>query len=406
MTLIRLSLLLTLAMTGCLPGSHREPPRIVEPVLSKTIGRHELVDYLNKQNHGLSSWRCMNTKVHVSMPGLPLPQKLSGSLACSAPSQFRLLSDNMIAHADFGSNEDICWAYIQPGESMVLTWKHEDSHLLQGLQGGLPRLEPDWLMLVLGVHPLDADRYELQNGPSGSREVWLVAVENSPDGTSLRRVVKVDTVLGIAREHALYDSNGQALLRAQLSNHKSCGGYRLPHTVKIQFPQCATELTLNFTGIETDCQIADALWHPPRGKNIEVVDLGDVMRARMQRDPEFLRHQPLTPRPFPDSPTAELPGKSLPDGIPVAETENKQSLFERQISYSKPDNGGRYFNTDPKEIGPDWNDDPRSLSAPESLPSEGVMPLPRTGALAAPDFDVVAPRNRAPRRRSWLPFSK
>jgi len=394
MTLFRLPLLLTLAMTGCLSGSHREPPRIVEPALSKTIGRQELVDYLNKQNHGLRSWRCMNTKVHVSMPGLPIAQKLSGSLACSAPSQFRLVSDNMIAHADFGSNGDICWAYIQPGDPMVLTWKHEDSHLLQHLPGGLPRLEPDWLMAVLGVQPLDADRYELQNGPSGSREVWLVAVEDSPDGSSLRRVIKVDTVLGVVREHALYDSERQALLRAHLSNYKSCGGHRLPHTVKIQFPQRETELTLNFTGIETDCQIADALWQPPRGKNIEVVDLGDVMRARMHHDPEFRRQQELMPLHSPESKTTELPRRKNKDDLSMLETGNDQSSFEKSISYNRPDNGDQYFGSDSNDAGPDWDEDSRSL-----------MPPPQTGALVAPDFDIVAPRKIAPRRRSWLPFS-
>jgi hypothetical protein len=406
MTSTRPLLLLTLAITGCIWGNDREQARIVDPALPKSIGRVELVEFLNKQNQGLHSWRCMNTKVHVSMPGLPLPQKLSGTLACSAPSQFRLVADNLIAHADFGSNGDLCWAYIQPGDSTVLTWKHEDSHLLQHLPGGLPRLEPDWLMTVLGVQPLDADRYELQNAPSGSREVWLVAIENSPDGTSLRRVIKVDTVLGVAREHALYDSEGQALLRAQLSHYKSCGGHRLPHTVRIHFPQCETELTLNFTGIEADCQIADALWHPPHGKNIEVVDLGDAMRNRIQRDPEYRRLQQLPPLESPDNRSAEVPGQTFRDGSPFPERGNDPRSFDNEVSYNRPDSSDRSLDVDPQEFGRDQNEYRDSLAAPESLPSHRPLVPPETEPLAAPEFDVVAPRQRAPRRRSWLPFSK
>lgn len=272
---------LLMTASGCLFGKKEEAPVVVDPVLPPSMGRHELVDYLNAQCDGLTSWRSRDTSVHVRTPQIPMPQKLRGSLACSSPSNFRLVANNVLAQADFGSNQDFCWAYAKPGESVVLTWRHEDSHLLRHVPGGLPRLEPEWLMTILGIRPLNADDYEVQNPPSGSREIWLVDIEDV-EGSTLRRVIKVDTLRGVVREHALYDGDGVALLRAQLSNYRNCNGAKLPHEVKISFPTHETELTLVFNNVETNCSIPDTVWTPPRGANLEYVDLGDVVRQHLK----------------------------------------------------------------------------------------------------------------------------
>lgn len=275
--------ILLMSACGCIFGKKEEAPVIVDPVLPATMGRHELIDYLNSQCTGLTSWRSRDTTVHVRTPQIPMPQKLRGSLACSAPSNFRLVANNVLAQADFGSNNELCWAYAKPGESVVLTWRHEDSHLLRHIPGGLPRLEPEWLMTILGIRPLNADDYEVQNPPSGSREIWLVDVEDV-DGSTLRRVIKVDTVRGVVREHALYDGDGIALLRAQLSNYRNCSGANLPHEVKISFPTHETELTLTFNSVETNCTIPETVWTPPRGTNLEYVDVGNMVRRQLEYD--------------------------------------------------------------------------------------------------------------------------
>lgn len=287
-----LAILLLLVMpsiVGCQWGwSSRAMSReskFIEPAISMEMTCNELVDYLNQKTTGLRSWRCPNTTVAVSMPGLPLPQKLKGSIACSAPGNFRLIADGaMLVHADFGANDDYCWAFMKPGEPAVLTWRHEDSHLLQHLPGCPPRLEPSWLMTVLGVRPLDPDDYELTSAPQGSRELWLVAIESAPDGTTLRRTIKVDTVSGTIREHALYDSERQPLLRVQLGQYRRVGPYHLPHQAKIRFEREDTELLLSFASIHPDYEFTKQMWTPPAGRGIEFVDLGDLVRQNMHRD--------------------------------------------------------------------------------------------------------------------------
>ncbi|MFN9717610.1 MAG: hypothetical protein ACK58L_02885 [Planctomycetota bacterium] len=289
MSHIRIILLLTLAATGCQVFQRGKEVQTVRPVLSAEMTREELVQYLNSQSEGLRNWRCNDTVVEVNLPKLP-DQRLKGTFHCSWPSHFRLDAGNLIGiQANLGSNDDICWAYFQPGEPMVLTWKHQDAYLLQYLPDGIPRLEPEWLLTILGIQPLDLERYQLTRPPEGSRELWLAAIENAPDGSSLRRVIKVDTVNGVAREHALYDRNGNFVLRAQLKDHKMCGHYRLPHTVAIDFPANKTRLTLRFSGIQPDCDLSDSLWQPPHSSQIQSMDVGAMIRERIPSAEQHFR---------------------------------------------------------------------------------------------------------------------
>ncbi len=386
-----LLLMLLLATSGCKLGQRRQEAKIIDPVLPTSITRDEIVDYLNSKTDGLQSWRCTRTQVEVKSPELPIRQKLTGTLACSTPGQFRLVCDNMVGHADFGSNQDICWAYVKPGESIVMTWKHEDSHLLQHLPGGMPRLEPDWLMTILGIQPLDAEHYELQNSPLGSRELWLVAVEDAADGTSLRRVIKVDTVTGVARLHALYDNEGQPLLMAHLSNHKKCGPHSLPHTVRIEFPATETQLSLNFTNIETGCQIADTLWQPPSGRSVDVVDLGNVVRNQLHHDPEFQRRQKQSPMPTPTLKTVADPRGDSFDGRVHARS---VSDVRRDFSDEFPEtlNDDRFYGS--KTLGPDENRVAEFDASPGSLHA------------TPPEFDSVRPSPSTRKKWPWPRSSK
>ncbi len=389
MTLSRNILLLILHTTtvGCQMSGKSTVVHHVDPVLSNTLSGEELVDYLNSQNKGLYGWRCMETQVHVRMPGLPLPQKLSGALSCSAPSSFRLTADNFVAMADVGSNDELCWSYFKPGEPVVMTWRHEDSHLLEYVPGNFPRLDPEWLMVILGIQPLDATNFQIQKPPAGSRELWLVSIEESASGQPLRRVIKVDTVRGVAREHSLIDHNGDHLLRVQLSNHRTCGGHIIPHTVKISFPPQKTELTLNFKDIEPNYQIADGLWTPPGGDRIERIDVGDYVRSM---------HGDIPPSQKPDrQPRVEVPrNDTMLDGTPQRRGDEFQvpefdpldpsdeTLFPEGRS---PDD--RFFGNEDPEAAPQSID-----AAADDDRSDSRSPIRGAGFQEEPDFDIVAPR--------------
>ena len=88
---------------------------------------------------------------------------------------------------------------------------------------------------------------------------------------------------GDIREHALYDSERNPLVRAQLSGYRWYNQKRIPQSVKLMFTQMDSEMTLTFDGIETNPHLPDELWRMP-DHNLKVVDLGEVIRSRMLVD--------------------------------------------------------------------------------------------------------------------------
>lgn len=276
------ALLLLAGVCGCSLSSRQQQVEYRDPALPMSLSREELVTYLNNQHQGLDGWRCTSTRMSVRLPN-GMCQRLKGAIACQSPQYFRLTASNVIARTDLGSNASRCWVYVKPGESALMTWKHQDTSLLQQIPTGIPYIDPNWLMLVLGITPLNVDEYELSHGPAGTRELWLTAIEQSPTGRPLRRVIKVDTMRGVVREHSVYDSEAHPLVRAILSGHKSHGGNLIPGTVKLQFPQMDSEMSLAFANIEVNPPLPDALWQLP-DHNVEVVDLGEIIRAKMMAE--------------------------------------------------------------------------------------------------------------------------
>ena len=276
-----ISILITVlsGTTGCsMPGRQKQVQHR-DPALPMTLNREELVSYLNNQNQGLDGWQSTSTRLAVRLPN-GMYQRLKGAIACQSPQYFRLTASNVIARTDLGSNASRCWVYVKPGESALMTWKHQDTSLLQQIPTGIPYIDPNWLMLVLGIKPLDVNDYELSRGPAGTRELWLTAIEQSATGRPLRRVIKVDTMHGVVREHSVYDSEAHPLVRAVLSGHKPHGGNLIPSCVKLQFPQMDSELALTFGNIEVNPNLPDALWRLP-DHGVKVVDLGKIIRNKM-----------------------------------------------------------------------------------------------------------------------------
>ncbi|MDG2129418.1 MAG: hypothetical protein P8K08_15570 [Fuerstiella sp.] len=337
--------------SGCQLPWHKEEARYVDPALPMSLSTGELVDYLNRQNQGLESWRCTTTRMEVRLPNA-LPVRLKGNIACQAPRRFRLTADNVIARADLGSNDNRCWFYSRPGEPAVMTWKHEDSAMIQQVPSGVPYIDPNWLMLVLGVTPLDATDYEVSKGLARERELWLSAIEDSPSGRPLRRVVKVDTIRGVIREHSVYDSEANPLVRAHLSRHQSWNGHLIPKLVKLQFPQMDSEITLTFEDIETNPHLPEGLWRLP-DDNVQVVDVANVIRQKfsaqygrqkMASPPAYSPRVRLEPPVFrKNDKTALSPTESTFDGASGATTDIAAPDWDTPISFSKPATAGDTF---------------------------------------------------------------
>lgn len=405
------SVFLMIAPVGCrgwLPFTNKV--RRIEPAMSMSIDRDTLVDKLNQQSAGLNGWRSHSTKLRVRAPGMPT-STLTGSIACKSPNYFRLSADNVFAKADLGSNASKCWAYTKPGEPAILTWNHEDTKLIQQLDLGVPFIDPDWLMLVLGITPLDASKYQLGPAPNGRPELWLTAMEQTPQGRRMKRIIKVDSIEGVVREHALYDENNTAVVQAILSSHRPHAGYLVPGQVRLVFPSMKTELTLSFKSIETNPMLPDQLWHMP-DKKVRVVDLGIVARQHLlasgrQIAPAAGQTSMVSHASSFEEPTAEISQQSYervtamnqPTHQTSSASDNSFEAFMAAEGLETADDNAEFFD-------PNGNSSNKDNSAHNSFPmanaaepefdsaagswGDDTTP-PATETLEAPDWDDPAP---------------
>ncbi|MBL8820032.1 MAG: hypothetical protein JNL58_28670 [Planctomyces sp.] len=273
------SLMLSGLMIGCQGLETNSSQKYVEPALPMSLSREELIAHINRHTRGLESWQCMDTQIRIRLPN-GLRQRLSGSLACEAPSNFRLTARNAIANADLGTNNDICWFYMKPGDIPLMMWRHDDAELLDQVQLGFPRVDPRWLMNVLGVVPLAAEDFTLSHGPAGSKELWLQAIDEKPNGEAARRAIKVDTISGHVREHVIYDRDRNPVVRANLKDYKTVQGNVLPTQISLEFPMLDMEIALTFSRIDPNSTAPKSLWTMPNGAD-HVVNLGDEIRKKV-----------------------------------------------------------------------------------------------------------------------------
>lgn len=275
----RTILLLLPLLAGCqldLFGAKR--PVVGPAVLSRSADVERVAAVVNTGTQRLRSWRCAETRVYLRAAGLAMPQRLSGSLACESPGRFRLVAGNVVGvHADLGANEERGWVYAKPGESVVLTWRHEDSWMLSETMPGFPQLDPEWLMQLFGLSLLNPADYRIETPADVRNEIWLAGERESERGRN-RWVIQVDLQEGRIREQVLYGEAGEVLMRAELSDYQGEPGARLPHHLRLVFPETSTELTLALGRIEINPQLSANLWRPPTGGAARLVDLRDLER--------------------------------------------------------------------------------------------------------------------------------
>lgn len=218
-------LLLLPLLAGCqLELFGRKRPVVGLAELSRGADVELVAAVVNRGTERLRSWRCAETKVYLRAAGLAMPQRLSGSLACEAPGRFRLVAGNVVGvHADLGANEDRGWVYAKPGESVVLTWRHEDAWMLSESMPDFPQLDPEWLMQLFGLSTLNPADYRIETPADVGNEIWL-AGERATERGLHRWVIQVDLQEGRIREQVLYGEAGKVLMRAELSDYQGEAG--------------------------------------------------------------------------------------------------------------------------------------------------------------------------------------
>lgn len=221
--------------------------------LPPNLSALELISYVNRNSMRLQSWRSSDVKIYPRSR-LAVTGWVSAYIAVERPRNFRLMGSVLGRNAvDLGSNDENFWFWIRDAqpEQNFLARHDELSEVQQRLQ--IP-FQPDWLMEVLGVVPIDEGEFSMQTEGMPEKTARLVSDRMSPQGELVRKVIVVDLCYGRLLEHALYDAHGRLVARAVFSNHQrdAATGIELPHQIDLDWPAEGLALTMEIGQIEVN----------------------------------------------------------------------------------------------------------------------------------------------------------
>ena len=274
-----------LPTVGCQSAGQQAGPFVGRAALPADISKDELVAHLNAQAARTAGWRCR--KIAVKVPNAPADA--SGMLAVQYPRRLRLKANVLnLAVADVGSNADRIWCWVNPrfsgGPAETLTCRHASFDAVRtaaATGGGGPVIpfDPDWLMEVLGVAPLDPRCVRLQLAPDGGPLWHLVSHRSDPGGRRVLRIIHVDAAHGQVLAHELRDATTKRLIaRAELQDHQrdEATGVVLPHRIELVWPEGGVPpMTLTLGQIDVNPpDLQDSLWDMPAKRKVRLLDDG------------------------------------------------------------------------------------------------------------------------------------
>jgi len=283
-----LSLLTALGALGVGCRSFQLRPSFgARDVVASAASKDEVVALVNRnitgrpESGGLISWRCMQAK--FQMP--PMPGCAPGTIIVEAPRNFRLRVAHPIGGGDLldvGSNPEEFWIWQKEMNPPYLLTSHHDDLPLALQQFKVP-FQPDWIMEVLGVIPIDGSRYELHATP-GKPWMELATTGIAPSGETLRKVVRVDTRRGWVLEHLLWGANGKLIASAELSDHRLDPATQIvtPRRIRIHWPEADMDLKITLDHLEVNPpHLPELVWQVPQKPGYKRVDMGAVARQRL-----------------------------------------------------------------------------------------------------------------------------
>jgi hypothetical protein len=234
----------------------------------------DIFRHLNGNISKIYAWR--STKMTIEMSGMPI--RLTGQLAVESPRNFRMLVRSPIGNeADFGSNPERFWFWVrQSDQRHVFTCRHNDmGRAVRKLP--LP-FQPDWLIEVMGVIPLDESQFTVDNTDARTYTVTMSSEQISPSGEPVKRILLVDAQHGVVLGHSLFDARGQLIAKAALKNYRyhPQAKVNFAHTIDVDWPQAGMKLTLR---IGPDVEInpsglPEATFVQPQMNGYPELDLG------------------------------------------------------------------------------------------------------------------------------------
>lgn len=245
-------------------------------VLPPNASYTQIVHHLNSQTSGVYGWQSSNVKIRARQKG-GIPVSLNAMLAVEQPKRFRLRASSPLgAEVDFGSNDDRFWFWVKRNpQKRIFTVRHDQYESI-GSHLDIP-FEPDWLLEVLRVVPLNEKELSIQKEGQNSPNVKLISDRLLPNGKLVQKILVVNLCTGNIIEQSLYDSQGQRIATATFGEYRVCSNSSaiLPHVVKLDWPQAGMVLTMTISNIDVNpTGVPAEVWGLPQIPGYPVLDLG------------------------------------------------------------------------------------------------------------------------------------
>jgi hypothetical protein len=288
--------------SGCghLPRFRLWPTRPEPCTFNSAATKQEIVAHVNRfaTSEGarppLTAWRALQAK--VTFAGTPT---VPATVDVEAPSRVRIRAVLPFSNsevADIGCNHEELWFWHRMSPKEIVTIKHENvPYALQQMQ--VP-IEPQWLMEVLGVVPMNVDDFVMRPvSDHAGNMVDLVAERATPTGETVSRVVRFDLCHGRIVEHRIERADGTLVACATLGGYSpdASAQYVMPHVVQIEWPSTGAALKLEVGPILANpTPLADAEWRVPQYAGVQQMEFIPPGRGpRQTADPRASWQEPL-----------------------------------------------------------------------------------------------------------------
>ena len=215
----------------------------------------QFVSYLNQQAGYLQSIRYDDVAVSARGPEGPMPRLTEGTLACTKPRNFRMMSGHLLTsgtEVDLGSNDQEFWMYIKRPEPTLLYASHTD---FSAGKAALPiPFETDWVLEALGMSTYDPTLAYSADLDQKDRVYTLSWDAMTPRGDAVRKVIVFsgDRESGErpqVRKHVVLDANRNVVASAEIveverivvpappNSRQAEVAYTVPRHVILEWPQ-------------------------------------------------------------------------------------------------------------------------------------------------------------------------
>ncbi|MGL4464111.1 MAG: hypothetical protein ACRDD1_08985 [Planctomycetia bacterium] len=288
--------LLAAPLFGCTSlRMHQQPQAAVAPPkVAEGDAVERFVTSWNANAAKIQSVKCDHVDVEGDSEGQIVT--LNAKLAFQQPADFRLLGRFAgKSEIDLGSNSEEIWFWIARAKPPAVYFcKRED---LPRVKLAIP-FQPDWIVEVLGVAPIDAADYTPDQ--ANDKLLSLKTVQTSPGGRKVVKRLVVDRATNRIRYFELFDENRTKLAIAQVEEYYEDAATRtfMPRRIKIRWEETKTELTLSMRRSDITVNTitpdyAAMLFKRGQFANAEPVDLAAEFGSPFRRSPAAAPAEPV-----------------------------------------------------------------------------------------------------------------